>query len=66
MDEYVKNTGGPPRWATVAEVANHISIDRATVYKWLRDKRMPVAGFPGNLRFDLNAVDAWLLSGGAR
>ncbi|ERG64837.1 hypothetical protein L332_10325 [Agrococcus pavilionensis RW1] len=61
----ITSTATTTRWCTVKEIATHLNIHRTSVYKWVRERNMPVSGFSGSLRFDVNAVDAWLRTNGA-
>lgn len=46
---------------TAAEVADMLSVDPATVYRWAESGHLPAYRLgPGTLRFDPDAVDAWL------
>lgn len=55
---------------TADEVAELLSVDRSTIYRWVDAGGMPAFRLaPGTLRFDLDMVDDWLsgrLVGGPR
>jgi excisionase family DNA binding protein len=48
---------------TVAEVATHLRVDRATVYRWTAERELPAIRLsPRKLRFDPEEIRAWLKS----
>lgn len=43
------------------EVADRLSVDPTTVYRWAWEKKIPSVKLPGKvLRFDPEALDEWL------
>lgn len=61
MDATVK-----PRYdAKADEVAAHLGVDRATVYRWCKTTGIPHRRIGSTLRFNLSEVDAWSARGEA-
>lgn len=47
---------------TADEVADSLSVDPATVYRWVEAGRLPAFRLgPGAIRFDPDAVEAWVV-----
>ena len=47
---------------TAEEVADFLSVDPATVYRWVEAGRLPAFRLgPGAIRFDPDAVEAWVI-----
>ncbi len=53
------------RWLSVDEVAEHLGVRRATIYKWITRKKMPAHKVGRLWKFRLNEVDDWVVSGQA-
>ncbi|MGQ9795936.1 helix-turn-helix domain-containing protein [Desulfosoma sp.] len=51
------------RWLSVDEIVDHLGIKRDTVYKWIRERRMPGHKIGRLWKFDRKEVDAWVKSG---
>jgi excisionase family DNA binding protein len=50
---------------TVNELAGYLRISRASVYRLVRQKQIPVSKVGRQLRFRKDAVDVWLSKGEA-
>ena len=48
------------RWVHVDEVAEHLSVRRETVYRWIERKAFPAHKVGRLLRFQLSEVDKWV------
>ena len=55
----------PERWVSVQEVADHLGINKDTVYKWIDTRGLPAHKVGRLWKFQLGEVDAWVRSGGA-
>ena len=53
------------RWYSVDEIAAYLGIKRATVYRWITEKRMPAHRMGRLWKFRREEVDEWVRSGGA-
>ncbi len=49
-----------PRLMTADEVARYLRISRASVYRLVRNKEIPVSKIGQQLRFRKDVVDNWL------
>jgi len=49
---------------TVKEVAEHLHISRLTIYKMVKNGRMPAFRIGTDYRFDAEAIDRWTKAGG--
>lgn len=47
------------RWASVAEVAEHLGIKRDTLYKWVKRTDIPAHKVGRLWKFKLSEVDGW-------
>ena len=56
MKTQVKKTG----LLTVQEVAAHLAVSPRTVYRLMKDYRMPAYRIGGQWRFKLEAIEAWM------
>ena len=45
---------------TTSEVAEYLRISRASVYRLVKNREMPVSKIGRQLRFRRNAIDKWL------
>ena len=45
---------------TVAEVADYLRISRASVYRLVRSRQVPVSNVGRQLRFRRDSIDRWL------
>jgi excisionase family DNA binding protein len=50
---------------TTTELAQYLRISRASVYRLVRQKQIPVSKVGRQLRFRKNTVDVWLSKGEA-
>ena len=50
------------RWYSVLEVAEHLGVTSATLYKWLQRKELPAHKVGRLWKFKLDEVDAWVKS----
>ena len=53
------------RWLSVDEIAEHLGIKRATVYKWISERQMPGHKIGRLWKFKIADVDEWVRKGGA-
>jgi len=53
------------RWLSVDEIAQHLGIKKDTVYKWVRNKKMPSHKVGRLLKFQAGEVDRWVREGKA-
>jgi excisionase family DNA binding protein len=49
-----------PKLMTVAEVAEYLRISRASVYRLVRSRQLPVSNVGRQLRFRRDSIDRWL------
>lgn len=49
-----------PNLLTVQEVATHLAVSPRTVYRLMRDYRLPAYRVGGQWRFKLEAIEAWM------
>jgi len=49
-----------PRLMTVAELADYLRISRASVYRLVRSRQVPVSSVGRQLRFRRDSIDRWL------
>ena len=55
----------PERWVSVQEVADHLGINKDTIYKWIDNRGLPAHKVGRLWKFKLHEVDSWVRSGGA-
>ena len=53
------------RWLSVEEIAEHLGIKKNTVYKWVRNRKMPAHRVGRLLKFQVREVDRWVREGRA-
>ena len=53
------------RWLSVEEIAEHLGINRDTVYKWIERKNMPAHKVGRLWKFKKNQIDSWVEAGQA-
>ncbi len=53
------------RWLSVDEIAAYLGIKRDTVYKWIREKKMPAQKIGRLWKFRKQEVDTWVRAGGS-
>ena len=49
-----------PRMMTTAEVAKYLRVSRATVYRLVKQRKIPVSRIAKHLRFRRDVIDRWL------
>lgn len=49
-----------PSLLTVQEVATHLAVSPRTVYRLMREYRLPAYRIGGQWRFKLEAIEAWM------
>ena len=59
------SNNGRLEFMTVTELAEYMRISRASVYRLVRQKQIPVSKVGRQLRFRKDTVDVWLSKGGA-
>jgi len=57
--------GGKLEFMTTTELAGYLRISRASVYRLVRQKQIPVSKVGRQLRFRKDTVDVWLSKGEA-
>jgi excisionase family DNA binding protein len=45
---------------TVSEVAEYLRVDKVTIYKLIREHRLPAFKIGSDWRFDKDAVEKWM------
>ncbi len=53
------------RWFTVAEISDHLGIQKETVYGWINRRGLPAHRVGRFWRFKLQEIDHWVRSGQA-
>ncbi len=56
---------GNEPWVDVDDVAEHLSVARDTIYRWVKSRHLPAHRMGSLLRFKLSEVDEWVRVGGA-
>jgi excisionase family DNA binding protein len=59
--EMKKNQPASERLLTVDEVAEYLNVDKFTVYRLLRQKRLPGFKVGNQWRFKPEMIEAWLV-----
>ncbi len=49
-----------PRMMTTSEVAKYLRVSRATVYRLVKQGKIPVSRVGKHLRFRKDSIDGWL------
>ena len=60
-----KRSTGEDCWLSVEEIADHLGINRDTVYKWIERKRMPAHKVGRLWKFKKDEIDTWVRTGQA-
>ena len=55
----------PERWVSVQDVADHLGVNKDTVYKWIDSHGLPPHKVGRLWKFQLAEIDEWVRSGGA-
>lgn len=55
--------GSDERSAGVDDVATHVGVGRATIYRWIEHRGLPARKVGRLLRFERSQVDAWVDEG---
>ncbi len=53
-----------PKLSTVQEVATYLAVNKRTVYRLLKDHRLPAYRVGGQWRFKLEVIEDWMSRGG--
>ena len=53
------------RWFSVSEIAAHLGVKDDTVYKWIKEKRLPAHRIGRLWKLKKHEVDEWVKVGGA-
>ncbi len=53
------------RWLSVDEIAEHLGVVRASVYRWIDRRSLPAHRVGKLWKFKKDEVDEWVRSGGA-
>ncbi len=59
------SNGGKLELMTTTEIAKYLRISRASVYRLVRQKQIPVSKVGRQLRFRKDTIDVWLSKGEA-
>jgi excisionase family DNA binding protein len=51
-------------WVNVEQVAEHLGVQRHSIYRWIENKGFPSHKVGRLLRFKLSEVDEWVRQGG--
>lgn len=51
------------RWVGVAEVAEHLNVNKDSVYRWIEKMGLPAHRIGRLFRFKISEVDEWVKSG---
>ena len=51
-------------WVNVEQVAEHLGVQRHSIYRWIENKGFPSHKVGRLLRFNLSEVDHWVRQGG--
>lgn len=52
-------------WLSVQEIAQHLTVSKETIYRWLDRKQIPAHRIGRLWRFKATEVDNWVMQGGA-
>lgn len=52
-------------WLSVQEIAQHLTVSKETIYRWLDRKLIPAHRIGRLWRFKATEVDKWVMQGGA-
>jgi excisionase family DNA binding protein len=52
-------------WLSVQEIAQHLTVSKETIYRWLERKQIPAHRIGRLWRFKASEVDNWVIQGGA-
>jgi len=52
-------------WVSLDEVAQHLSVSRDTIYRWIDDRGMPAHKVGRLWKFKISEVDEWVRAGKA-
>ena len=52
-------------WVSLDEVAQHLSVSRDTIYRWIDDRGMPAHKVGRLWKFKISEVDDWVRAGKA-
>jgi len=55
----------PERWVSVQDVADHLGVNKDTIYKWIESRALPAHKVGRLWKFQLAEIDEWVRSGGA-
>lgn len=53
------------RWVSVQEVADHLGVNKDTVYKWIESRGLPAHRIGRLWKFQLAEIDSWVRASGA-
>ena len=51
------------RWLSVDEIAEHLGVKKDTIYKWVRTTDIPFHKVGRLLKFRINEIDQWVVTG---
>lgn len=51
-------------WVNVEQIAEHLGVQRHSIYRWIESKGFPAHKVGRLLRFKLSEVDDWVRQGG--
>lgn len=51
----------PEPWVNVEQVAQHLNVQKQSIYRWIEKKGFPVHRAGRLFRFKLSEVDEWMM-----
>lgn len=51
-------------WVSVEEVAQHLSVAKDSIYRWIEHKGLPAHKIGRLWKFKLSEIDEWVRAGG--
>ena len=55
-------TGSPPEWMTIEEVADYLKLSRSKLYDMAQNGEIPYSKVAGRCRFYRPEVDEWMFT----
>ena len=52
-------------WVSVDQIAEHLSVTRDSIYRWIDRKNLPAHRVGRLWKFKISEVDGWVRAGGA-
>ena len=48
------------KWVSMKYVCEYLDVTRYTVFRWIKEKEMPVRKVGGNWRFRISEIEEWI------